>query len=366
MAITGYEIDLLPVGEESKSGDAILFRYKEDGADKVILIDGGHEKSGNVKTSETILNHMRKYYYPDASADSDMRIDHIICSHPDSDHVGGLQEIMEKCDVGTLWINNPIDYTSKSSLAEDSDKNSFSKLDAETVEDLINVAKDNCVTIDCPLQGKKIGPLVVASPSKEFYETLVKGVLDRQGKENASFKSLLERATQWIGALWNDDHLKDYPATSVCNESSTVLFGELMDEPYRILLTADAGIEALSRTYDYLFGQHNFQKGSLEFMQTPHHGGRHNVNTETLDKILGNKISERGDENRGWSLASVAKKADDHPKKAVTNAFMTRGYSCASTKGMAMRHRRGEMPDRDDYSPVAKIEYSSLVEAIDN
>ena len=360
MAITGYEIDLLSVGEESKSGDAILFRYKEDGADKVILIDGGHEKSGNVKTSETILNHMRKYYYPGASADSDMRIDHIICSHPDSDHVGGLQEIMEKCDVGTLWINNPIDYTSKSNLAEDSNNDSFSKLNAETVEELIKVAGENSVTVDCPLQGKKIGPLIVASPSEEFYKALVKGELSRQGEENASFKSFAEKIIQWIVALWDDDHLKDYPATSVCNESSTVLFSELVDRSYPVLLTADAGIEALSRAYDYLVARHNFRSGSLYFMQIPHHGGRHNVNTETLNNLLGKKISQGSGEERGWAIASVAKEAIEYPKKAVTNAFITRGYSCVSTKGISLWIGMGDM--YRNVQPIPKIEYSYSVE----
>ena len=114
MAITGYEIDFLPVGEESASGDAILFRYKEDGEFKVILIDGGHKESHGVKTSDTILSHLRKNYFPDATENNEMHIEHIVCSHPDSDHVGGLQEIMEQCSVGTFWINNPLDYTSKS------------------------------------------------------------------------------------------------------------------------------------------------------------------------------------------------------------------------------------------------------------
>ena len=362
MTITGYEIDFLPVGEESKSGDAILFRYREDEEYKVILIDGGHKESDGVKTSETILNHMRKHYYP-AKADSDMVINHIICSHPDSDHVGGLQEIMEKCDVRTLWVNDPAKYISESSLAEASNNDSFSKPDAETVENLIEIATKNGIEVKSPVQGESIGPLIVASPSSQFYETLVKDGINRE--ERSVFKNLLGEVANLVTAFWDRDNLKEHPTTSVCNESSTVLFGELTDKQYRILLTADAGIKALSKAYEYLEDQHDFQSGPLVFVQIPHHGSRDNVNTETLNNLLGNKISEGGDEKRGWAIASVAKKASDYPKKAVTNAFITRGYSCLSTAGGSVWHRRN-MPDRDGYVSVNPIQYSQMVEAVDD
>jgi hypothetical protein len=47
MNITGFEIDFLPVGEKSASGDAILFRCIDDnGVYTVILIDGGYAETG--------------------------------------------------------------------------------------------------------------------------------------------------------------------------------------------------------------------------------------------------------------------------------------------------------------------------------
>ena len=364
MSITGYEIDFLPVGEKSSSGDAILFRYKENGYFKVILIDGGHKESDVVKTSDTILNHLRKYYFPDATENNEMRIEHIICSHPDSDHLGGLQEIMEECDVGTFWINNPLDYTEKSDLAETTDNNAFSKADADTVASLIRVAEKQGIMVKSPLQGKFIGPLLVASPSAEFYQTLVKGELIRQGGERASFKKLVLGAIQLILANWNEDALFEFPATSVCNESSTVLFGSLMKDERKILFTADAGIEALSRASIYLKENLDFQAGTLCFMQMPHHGGRRNVNRVVLDSLLGAKVT-RGSDKRGSSFASVASKAYDFPKKAVTNAFTTRGYLCSATKGESIRHKAGEMPSRDGWSPLTPIPFSDKVETLD-
>ncbi len=364
MTITGYEIDFLPVGEKSSSGDAILFRYKEDGAFKIILIDGGYAETG-----KAILEHMRKYYYyPEATDGSQMRIDHIVCSHPDQDHVGGLKEVMEACDVGTFWINNPLDYISKGSLSESPDINVFSKNDAETVQGLIAFAKEQGIEVNKPLEGEMIGPLVVCSPSEEFYEILVKGELQRQGSGEAKFKTLLkgilDSAISLIPSKWGEDKLYEYPATSVCNESSTVLFGSLTDEE-KILLTADAGIEALTKTHSYLEGKCEFTAGCLDFIQMPHHGGRHNVNATILDDLLGTKTPEMTDPKRGSSFVSVAKKSDDHPKKAVANAFRTRGYSCIETKGRSVCHFSGDIPCKDGWSPVALIEYFDDVESLE-
>ena len=366
MPITGFEIDFLPVGEKSKSGDAILFRYKEDNEYVVILIDGGHKESDGVKTSDTILKHMRDYYFPEVENDADMTIDHIICSHPDSDHVGGLPDVMETCNVGILWINNPTDYVDYDDLADDSDTNRFSKNDADTVSNLIKAAEENNVTVNECLQGMSVGPFVVASPDENFYRDLVSGNLDRQGSELSSFKGTLFKAVSWIQAVWNKDELKEFPATSVCNESSTVLYSKLMDEEYQILLTADAGIEALSRAYEYINDYYEFTSGSLTFIQMPHHGSRHNVNVEVLDDLLGVKITEYSDEKRRSSYASVAKEASDHPKRSVLNAFITRGYKCFSTHGKTVWHHIGDVPTRDNFSSATALDYSSQVEAIDD
>lgn len=370
MTITGYEIDFLAVGEKLSSADALLFRYKENGLFKVILIDGGHKESDGVKTSDTILKHLREYYFPDAKENTEIRIEHIICSHPDSDHVGGLQEIMEKCEVGTFWINNPLNYISKSKLADPTDNdsknnNAFSKAHAETVESLLKVAEEQQIEVDAPLQGKYIGPLLVASPSMEFYQSLVKGELKRRGSEKASFKKAATSAIKMIWAKWDEDALFEFPATSVRNESSTVLYGKVMDKPYRILLTADAGIEALSRAYDYLSENNGFNSESLTFIQMPHHGGRYNVNVEVLDNLLGTKIPQSSGDKRGITIVSVAKEETKNPRSAVKNAFISRGYPCFSTHGVTVWHCRGDMPKREEFSPVKPLEYSSQVEKIE-
>ena len=358
MAITGFEIDFLPVGfqpvdfqssvirnypkeEFERSGDAIFFRYRENGDERVILIDGGWHSS-------EIFCHMRKYYYPKADSYKDMRIDHIICSHPDADHVGGrkangLVRIMDECTIGTLWVNNPNQYPLKLRDFVDSDSkekrlNLFSQENAVNASCLIEAAKRNKIEVKKPLQGALIGPLIVASPSEEFYRKLVNGEFKKQ--ENC------EKA--------RPEYLKYYPRTSVCNESSTVLFGKLMGK--QLLLTADAGIEALSKAYDYLKEEHNFQPGDLDLMQIPHHGNLNNVNVITLRKLLGGQISN---EERGTAVESIAKNTEYNYVEVVKRAFKARGYSCESTAGTLRWFKCGDMPERDDCCPIPWVERSS-------
>ena len=58
----GFDIDFLPVGDESQSGDAIIIRYgdllSEPVKQKVILIDGGFKD-----TSKKIINHIYNIKY---------------------------------------------------------------------------------------------------------------------------------------------------------------------------------------------------------------------------------------------------------------------------------------------------------------
>ena len=266
----------------------------------------------------------------------------------------------------TFWINNPLDYAATiASLADTTDNNAFSKANANAVENLLEVAKKQKIDVEKPLQGRCIGPLLVASPSREFYKALAKGELKRQGGAKTSFKNKAMGVFKMIWANWYKDALYEFPATSVCNESSTVLFGNLTKDEWKVLLTADAGIEALSRAHAYLEGRSDFKAGTLCFMQMPHHGGRHNVNETVLDLLLGAKVPE-GDNIEGClSFASVANKAVGYPKKAVTNAFTTRGYSCSATKGKSIFHKRGDMPNRYGCSPLMLIRFSNEVETLD-
>lgn len=83
----GWEIDLLPVSESTKSGDCILLRfgklYQGKDKQKVIIIDGGY-----AETAQSVKSHLRKYYK--CEQEGKLIIDLMVLSHPDNDHISGL------------------------------------------------------------------------------------------------------------------------------------------------------------------------------------------------------------------------------------------------------------------------------------
>lgn len=92
-----YEIDFL--GVSPKSGDAITLRYSRDGQMPIHVVDAGFQKDGDM-----VVDHIRRYY------GNPGRIDHLVATHNDGDHCGGLKTVMENFDIGTLWIFRPWRY----------------------------------------------------------------------------------------------------------------------------------------------------------------------------------------------------------------------------------------------------------------
>ncbi len=100
----GYEIDFLPVGDGSKSGDAIAIRYGNlygsRSEQTVIVIDGGTKVSG-----QKLVEHIRNYYGTNV-------VDLVVCTHPDGDHASGLSVVLEELTVKRLWMHRPWEYSS--------------------------------------------------------------------------------------------------------------------------------------------------------------------------------------------------------------------------------------------------------------
>lgn len=99
----GFEIDFLPVGEESQSG-AILLRFGNllgpRHEQTVVLIDGGFQD-----TADTIIEHLGAHYRARI-------IDVVVSTHPDSDRTNGLHEIVGRAREGELairelWMHRP-------------------------------------------------------------------------------------------------------------------------------------------------------------------------------------------------------------------------------------------------------------------
>lgn len=338
-----YEIDFIGIKEETQDADAICFRYYDERQQRYIvcIYDGGLKSYGS-----ELKNHLNKYYFSNMNSH---KIDYVICSHSDQDHVSGLTEILENFDVSTLIMNRPWRYARELYDYVDDRRRSIDTVSQRlkdsypAIYQLEEIANKKGVSIQEGFQGTKIGDfLTILSPSKKSYLDLLKKS-DKTPLQSEKWEnfSRLDESIQLVSEIWEKDLLPENVHTTEENEMSIVLFGNMGEEKF--LLTGDAGIQSLTFALDYA----EKTIGSLQlvnFYQIPHHGSRHNISPSVLNRMVG-PILPKGVETRRTAFVSVAL-GSDHPKKMVTNAYIRRGIKVYKTEGATMRHYYGDMPCR--------------------
>src|SRR5262245_8096501 len=93
-----YEIDFCDV-ETKKSGDAIAIRYRIAGLTFIHVVDAGY-----TSTAPRLIELIRTYY------DNPQRIDHLVVTHGDFDHAGGVPAIIDEFEIGAIWMLRPWMY----------------------------------------------------------------------------------------------------------------------------------------------------------------------------------------------------------------------------------------------------------------
>lgn len=345
-----YEIDFVGNGS-SEDADAIAIRWKdEDEFYHVCVYDCGTEYQAN-KMIDLINNY---YFY--GINDSERIIDAIIISHPDKDHISGIIKIMEEFQVGAMYFNKPWDYSDE--LVEMADnynsadyltsklKKNYSKL--SEIEDYAN---EKGIPIYNAFQGTEIcGELIVLSPTEEDY---IKYLLN---SEKTPVKSVTESSFQkaeYNHESWNSDNLLVEPATTEENESSVVIWGLHSAYDKRFLLLGDAGVCGINSALDYA-NDGNIRK-KTQFYQVPHHGGRHNLDTDTMNHLVGNILGENSDSGKK-AFISVGKDST-HPRWCIVNAFKRRGVKVYKTNGGTIRHYIGDMPKREGWVRLEELDF---------
>jgi beta-lactamase superfamily II metal-dependent hydrolase len=345
-----FEIDFLNVGE-GKSGDAIAIRYNLSDEITIHVVDGGFQKTG-----DDLVNHINKYY------DSPSRIDRVILTHPDGDHAGGLRSLFEHFEVGELWMLRPWDYADE--LIDRFKRFTSIENLEKRLKDLYpnilaleELAKENNVPIFEPFQGASIGEFIVLSPSKDLYLDLI--VDSEKTPEATKFaeESLLEaagkifkKAVSFIRAAWGEEVFPE-DDTSPENNMSIVQYSNLCGKS--ILLTGDAGRVALTEAIEFA-PYAGLSLPGIDRIQVPHHGSRHNVSSEILDSLLGQKLGSKVE--NFTAIVSAAKDDKDHPRKAVIRAFIHRGAKVITTEGNSVRTGYNA-PNREGWSAVEAIPY---------
>lgn len=135
----------------------------------MIIIDTGFTSDG-----EKIKKHIKDYYFVD-------KVDLIIITYPDLDHIGGLKYILENMDVGELWIHRPSPHSTMvqvddGRVTENSKTKRLRECKAK-IEEAIGIAEDKKIIIKEPFQGlnfyDKYGSIKILAPTKKYYESLL-------------------------------------------------------------------------------------------------------------------------------------------------------------------------------------------------
>jgi len=353
----GYEVDFLGVGDESKSGDAIAIRFGNLHGSRqeqtVVVIDGGFKDTG-AELVEHIKNHFGTH-----------RVDIVINTHPDQDHINGLEMVLSELDVKELWIHKPWEHNQgladkfKDGRVSDNSIGERLKQNLERAWALVKLAEARGVVVREPFTGQldASGTLKVLGPSVEYYESLIPDFegMPEQASVVEAVEGFLDKAAAAIRrffATWGDDQIDDDGQTSAKNNSSVIT--QLIVDGRRLLFTGDAGIEALEHAADQI--DLCVSGAEMRFMQIPHHGSRRNIGKTVLNRLIGHPVPQ-GEVRGITAIASTAKAGEPkHPRKAVMNAFTHRGVKALATRGNGICHRF-DSPDRDGWGSLEPEPY---------
>ncbi|MFA5652322.1 MAG: MBL fold metallo-hydrolase [Candidatus Paceibacterota bacterium] len=363
------EIDFLPVGEKTQSGDAIVMRFGNLSGTRddysVVVIDSGFQENG-----DQVVNHIKNVYGTD-------KVDLVISTHPDNDHAGGIPKVLEKLKIGKIWMHKPWEHTDniaklfqKSSVADKQVEQKIIKSLA-TVKSIEEIAKEKGIEIEEPFTGKidQTGKIIVLGPDEDFYKNeLIPNFKCTPEPEEPLMEKLIkgirgvgEAIKELIDEAWNIETLDEKGSTSAENNSSVIIL--LNIDGQHILFTADAGQPALERVIKVLDST-NYNYSQLKVVQVPHHGSYRNVNPYILDKIIGSRLEKEDRQSaKIVVVASISKELDEkHPSKIVTNAFKRRGGPVHITSGELKYYSIGEAPRKGLYPNSEPLPFFNKVE----
>lgn len=342
MSYNGLEIDVISLGD----ADSILVTRWSGTIPTVVLVDGGNSSDGQ-KVLQFLRNRGVKY------------IHHIVCSHPHEDHAAGLIDVVNNIPFGQAWMHLPDQHANLYNLRATLSASAVLKV-RKMVEASLDIHSklhqailSKYRIVSEPFTGQSIGFLYVCGPSQQFYEQQLAQFEDIdkvRGIEQSllDYERQLQREEYLTGLntawgrfnLQREQHGLGEAPTEPENETSTILTADFNGS--RILLTADAGVQALTQAANA------YQLKDIYYMQIPHHGSRRNVNPSLISLF-----------RPKFAFVSAAGN-DKHPRRMVVNAFKDIGASVYSThypneEGVNLHFALGNVPPRPDYGPAVPL-----------
>lgn len=296
-------IDMLDVGK----GDSYVVELDNGLGEKfAFVVDGG-----TAERSDALISHVQNYH--------NNQINLAICTHPDTDHIGGLITLFENCNVQHLFLNDPRDVLPEATLLErarnnlTSDEVSVFKSAFERIDELKDLASS---------QGTTHHQTTFANPQARFvwggWSVYILGPSESLFRDIWLNEDVVR---DWFSSDVVDALVSSQPHTSVLddpsidtkpvNNSSIILLIEGYGRKF--LFTGDAGKRALR---DAMLVR---DISGLTWFDVPHHGSRRNLDTQII-----NHLAPR--------IAYISSPGTTkHPRRTVIRALQRAGAAVFST-----------------------------------
>lgn len=355
MAEMGFQIDYLPVGDGSKGGDAITLRFgnlKGGQYEQIVMvIDGGTKDSG-----KQIVEHIRNHYGTES-------VDAVLATHPDSDHVSGLTEVLNDLTVSELWMHQPWDAAPE--IKQELEKSytdlgltNYVKKSLGQAYDLAKIAREKNIAVIEPFSGASAyqGMVQILGPSEDYYRELLPKFRSTPPAAESALSKLLgstynfaeEQVKKVLETLEFETLTDDCEHYSAENSSSVIML--LTVNGKKVLFTGDADAEALTKAVDYSEQRLGISLSDLHLLHVPHHGSKQNVGPTILNRIRAEKAQ-----------ISAPKESVKHPHQSVINALIRRGSRVFATQGSTILHSHNA-ESRLGWGPVAELQFAGEFE----
>ncbi|WP_282076214.1 ComEC/Rec2 family competence protein [Maribacter aquivivus] len=276
MSRTQTEFTILP----AYNGDSILIKtFDENKEEFIILIDGG--------TPSTFDYSLKK------NLKGISKINLLVLTHIDSDHIGGLirflkNSLIDKIEIDEFWINQP-----DSGLNQTTNKKSLiSVRQAENLKTLIKGKKPHSkireITFEDNIINIKGLEFTILSPTVEikdkFYEAWEKekSLLNQENLETNISSSTVDYSKS-LKELSKIDFKPHSSINSDIYNSSSIAF-VLKCPDVNLLLLADSRAEIITESLKQL-GYNTETPLEVDYVKISHHGSLNNTSQELLSLI---------------------------------------------------------------------------------
>lgn len=271
-----YEVHFLKLGD----ADSIIIAYKKsvDSDLMLVLVDAGNVSDSD-KIKQEIWNNWQCQY-----------VDLAILTHPDKDHKGGFFGLLQSKDftIKEFWLFFPWERhvgalpPSEPAIETPTFEDCFKVYNHPTDDtlNLLQLLSNKKIPVKDAYQGIESAniPIKIVGPSLEFADRNARMMVSdfNEISDDSKFEAYVEKAEMTDEEAKSVIDTED-DDTSATNMSSLIL---LFNPERKFLLTGDASRASLMS----ILSEHTSSLSGA-VLKIPHHGSKHNLNTEIIEKL---------------------------------------------------------------------------------